>query len=308
MESDAPVGAVERAKQPAVPSLAGARSPFSASLRLDFERDPRTGRTLLAASCQEPPLKVVRAFAVEDGTALVHLHNVSGGLLGGDQLELAVNVGAGARVQVTTAGATRIYRPRASAADTWQSNKIAVEQNGLLEYLPDAVIPFAGARFSQRTSIRLEQGAGLFWWEVLAPGREARGEIFEYESVELATDLVAGGRLVGAERLRLDPKERPLTSLGRLGAYRTWSTFYICRVGLGTAEWQEIEGELRGVLTLLNRRSEALWGISSLAAHGLVVRCAAKRGRDVLPGLQRAWRAAKRRLYGLAAVAPRKVN
>jgi len=130
MERDATVGAVESDKQLVVPPGAGARSPLSASLRLDFERDPRTGQTLLAASGQEPPLKVVRAFAVEDGTALVHLHNVSGGLLGGDQLELAVNVGAGARVQVTTAGATRIYRPRASAADTLQSHEIAVAPSG----------------------------------------------------------------------------------------------------------------------------------------------------------------------------------
>src|SRR4030088_696717 len=101
MENDAPVGAVEWDKQLAVPPFAGAHNPLLASLRLDFERDPRTGQTFLAASCQEPPLKVVRAFAVQDGTALVHLHNVSGGLLGGDQLELVVNVGAGARVQVT---------------------------------------------------------------------------------------------------------------------------------------------------------------------------------------------------------------
>jgi hypothetical protein len=51
-----------------------------ASLQLEFERDV-TGRTLLAASRQEPPLRVVRAFGAEDGAALVHLHNVSGGLL-----------------------------------------------------------------------------------------------------------------------------------------------------------------------------------------------------------------------------------
>jgi urease accessory protein len=308
MGTDGSVGAVEWGEQQAVLSLAGRRSPLSASLRLDFERDQRSQQTFLAASRQEPPLKVVRAFEVEDGTALVHLHNVSGGLLGGDQLELAVNVGEGARVQVTTSGATRIYRSREDAAASLQSNEITVGKIGLLEYLPDAVIPFAGARFSQRTSIRLEDGAGLFWWEVLAPGREAREEIFEYESVAFATDLVAGGKLVGAERMRLEPKKRPLTSIGRLGAYRTWATFYICRVGVGAAEWLEIESELRGILKLLNRCDDALWGISSLVAHGLVVRCAAKRGRDVLPGMQEVWGAAKWRLYGRAAIAPRKMN
>jgi urease accessory protein len=280
----------------------------AAALRLDFERDAFSGQTVLAASDQEPPLKVVRAFAIEGGAALVHLHNVSGGLLGGDRLELAVNVGPQAQVQVTTAGATRIYRPRALALGTLQSNEITVGENGLLEYLPDAVIPFAGARFSQRTSIRLAAGAGLFWWEILAPGREARGEIFAYDSVEFKTDLAAGGRLVAAERVRLEPKRRGMASLGRLGAYRTWATFYVCRVGLGAAEWIGIEKELREVLGLLGPRGDVLWGVSTLAADGLVVRCAAKRGRDVLPGLQEVWRAAKWRLYGRAAVIPRKVN
>ncbi len=279
----------------------------AASLRLDFECGSPAGQTILAASHQEPPLKVVRSFAVE-GAALVHLHNVSGGLLGGDQLALGVNVGVGAQAQITTTGATRVYRPRTGVLATVQSSEIAVGENGLLEYLPDPVIPFAGARFSQRTSIRLASGAGLFWWEILAPGREARGEIFEYESVEFKTDLVGAGRPVAVECVRLEPKKRGLTSIARLGAYRTLATFYICRVGVGATEWMEIERELRGVLASFGGPRDALWGISTLAAHGLVVRCAAKRGRDVLPRLRAVWSAAKRRLYGRAAVMPRKVN
>ncbi len=170
------------------------------------------------------------------------------------------------------------------------------------------MIPFAGARFSQRTTVRLADGAGLFWWEIVAPGREARGEMFEYESVELKTDLLAGGRLIAVERARMEPRNRGLSSLARLGAYRTCATFYICRVGLKAAEWLEIERELRETLELLNPREDALWGISTLAAHGVIVRCVAKRGRDVLPGLQSVWRAAKWRLYRREAVVPRKVN
>jgi len=298
------VAGTERERKQAV----AARSYVHAELRLEFARDGVTEQTVLAASHQEPPLRVVRAFRQEDGAALVHLHNVSGGLLGGDHLALMVNVGPGAFVQITTTGATRIYRPRAGAPATTQSNEITVGEDGLLEYLPDAVIPFAGARFSQRTGIQLAEGAGLFWWEILAPGREARGEIFEYESVELKTDLSAGGRLIAVERVRLEPRSHGLSSLARLGAYRTWATFYICRVGVGVAEWLEIESELREILESLNRREDALWGISTLSAHGLVVRCVAKRGRDVLPGLRCMWRAAKWRLYGREAVMPRKVN
>jgi urease accessory protein len=219
-----------------------------------------------------------------------------------------VNVGAGAQVQLTTTGATRIYRPRADAPETVQSNDIVVDENGLLEYLPDAVIPYAGANFSQHTSIRLRAGAGLFWWEVLAPGREARSEIFEYARVELKTDLEAAGKLVAVERVSLEPKNRALTSSSRLGPYRTWATFYICRVGVRPAEWMEIERRLREVLAAFSTRQDALWSVSTLVAHGLLVRCVTKHGREVLPGLHAVWNAAKQSLYGQAAVPPRKMN
>jgi urease accessory protein len=279
-----------------------------ASLRLDFERDELSGRTVLATSHQEPPLRVVRAFAVEDGAAMVHLHNVSGGLLGGDQLGLTVKVGAAACAQITTTGATRIYRPREEAAVTTQTNEVAVGENALLEYLPDPVIPFAGARFSQRTVVRLSRGAGLFWWEILAPGREARGEIFGYASVEMKTELVGMERLVAIERLRIVPENHSLASLARLGPYRTWASFYVCRVGLEARTWLELEQHLRETTEGFCAWGEALWGISTLSAHGLVVRCVASRGRDVLTGLHALWQAAKLRLYGRDAVPPRKVN
>jgi len=281
---------------------------LQASLTLDFARDEFAGHTVLASSRQEPPLKVVRAFAVQDGAALAHLHNVSGGLLGGDQLALKVNVGAGARVQLTTTGATRIYRPRRAALPATQSNEFAVGEGALLEYLPDAIIPFAGARFSQATTIQLARDAGLFWWEILAPGREARGEAFAYDCVEMKTDIIAQGQPIASERVRIEPRKRSTQSFGRLGPYRTWATFCIARVGPSAAEWLALERELREQATPLTKHGETLWSVSALPAHGLMVRCVAVHGRHVLPGLQTLWQTAKQRLYGRDAVPPRKVT
>ncbi len=281
---------------------------LQASLTLDFRHDEFSGRSVLAASRQEPPLKVVRAFAVQDGAALAHLHNVSGGLLGGDHLALKVNVGAGARVQLTTTGATRIYRPRQEALLATQSNEFTVNEGALLEYVPDAIIPFAGARFSQTTTIHMAQGAGLFWWEILAPGREARGEEFAYDCVEMKTDIIAGGQPIASERVCVEPCKRPVQSFGRLGPYKTWATFCIARVGPSTVEWLALEHELREHAVPLTKHGETLWAISILPAHGLMVRCVAVHGRHVLPGLQTLWQSAKRRLCGRDAVPPRKVN
>jgi urease accessory protein len=279
-----------------------------ASLRLAFERDDATGTTRLASSVQEPPLRVVRGFTQSDGTALVHLHNVSGGLLGGDSLGLNVVVGAGASAQITTTGATRIYRPSADAAPTSQTTEVAIAEGGLLEYVPDAVIPFADVRYEQRTRIHLAEGAGLFWWEMLAPGREARGEIFEYDSVQVNAEIYARERRVATERIRVQPKEFSPGSRARLGAYRYWATFYICRAGLPQAAWLALEEELRTQALEFAEKGAARWGVSALVSDGVVARCVAMRGRDVISGLHALWKIAKLRLYGREPIAPRKVN
>jgi len=296
------------AQQTEIGPAADTASRVEASLDLDFEFDHAAGRTVLAASRQQTPLKVVRAFALEDGSALAHLHNVSGGLLGGDRLALRVQVGAGASAQLTTTGATRIYRARELAADAVQSNHISVGENALLEYVPDPIIPFAGARFRQQTTIQLASGAGLFWWEILAPGREARGELFAYDRMELRMDIWTPERLIAAERIRLEPRVHAVSSLARLGDYRYWATFYICRVGADRKVWAAAEQRLREVAASVSPDGETRWGVSTLATDGLVVRCLAREGRWVLAGLREIWTAAKSLLYGREAIPPRKVN
>src|SRR5689334_6011966 len=72
------------------------------TLELTFGYDPRVQQTRLVQSKQQAPLRVIRPFSLPGGGALLHLHNVSGGVLGGDRLRLNVEVGAGASVQLTS--------------------------------------------------------------------------------------------------------------------------------------------------------------------------------------------------------------
>lgn len=280
----------------------------NAKLNLGFVYDQAKQTTILQESSSNPPLKVVRAFQIADGAALVHLHNVSGGLLGDDSLKMSVQVSENAKVQITTTGATRIYRARETATPATQQTEITLSENAFLEYLPDPVIPYAGARYAQQTTIHLEKNAGLFWWEILAPGREAHGELFAYDSLEMKTDIIAEGKRIACERIQLYPKKYPLNSPARLGPYRYWATFYVCEAGLAPAEWQALENKLRETAAEFPAPDETRWGISTLPAHGLVCRCLAMRGRDAIQGLHQLWRIAKQSLYNAEAVPPRKVN
>lgn len=276
-------------------------------LHLGFAYAQSEQQTRLVSCEQQPPFKVIRAFAQADGGALVHLHNLSGGVLGGDSLALTVDVGTHACVQLTSTSATRLYRSRPEAAMAQQTTAVHVAEHALLEYVPDPLIPFAGARYQQRTTIELAEGAGLFWWESVAPGREARGEVFEYDVVKLALDITAQGRPLALERLHVEPRRRPPASLARLGGATYFCSFYICRVGLEAARWSQLEQALSELALELSVPNEISWGVSALVAHGLVVRALSRTGRAINKGLLAFWHVAKQELYGREAIVPRKV-
>ena len=280
--------------------------PITGKLRLGFIFDEETQKTRLNVYVQQPPLKVIRAFPIRDGGALVHLHNISGGVLGGDQLEVSVHVETNAYAQLTSTSATRIYRSQPHLPPATQTAEMVVEEGGLLEYLPDPIIPFAGSRYIQRSRIELAPNAGLFWWETLAPGRTARDEIFEYDLLHVDLDISAQGKPLAIERVRLAAPWQP-SSLARLGIYRYISSFYICKVGLEAADWLHLEKELSAIAQRLTIPGEICWGVSTLVAHGLVVRALSHGGRDIASGLYAFWQAAKQALYQWEALLPRKL-
>jgi urease accessory protein len=185
--------------------------------------------------------------------------------------------------------------------------QIRVEDDGFIEYLPDQLIPFAGSRYRQETSIELGVNAGLFWWDIVSPGREARNELFAYELLQLKTRISVLGNPIALEHMKIEPAERSVVSLARLGAYRYFSTFYICRVGIERSRWLELEKLLGELAEQLSQQSRIVWGVSSLRGHGLVVRALSYSCWDMTTRLPDFWRAAKRFLYDREAVLPRKV-
>ena len=275
---------------------------MNASLHLAFEKG-QNGTTVLHLRRQDPPWRVVRAFG-----SLVHLHNVSGGVLSGDHLELRATLSPGVRAQITTTGATRIYRRRAGTGPSTCAAHFELGSGSLLELLPDPVIPYASSACAQHTTVDLATGATLFWWEVLAPGREASGEVFRYERLCTDTEIRSAGVPIAIDRALLTPQSRPLDSAARLGPCRYLCTLHVCRSGEAAAVWGRLEDCLAAIA---RRRMEAedgvRWGVSPLVQDGVVVRGIAVRGPSVTGGLREFWQAARLLLTGEPASPPRKI-
>ena len=249
----------------------------------------------------------MRAFALPESGALVHLHNVSGGVLAGDRLALEVDVEAGAAAQITTTGATRLYRHRAGAADSEQAARFKVGDGAILEYLPDAVIPYARSRHCQRTEIELGRGATVFWWEVLAPGRLAAGEKFAFDRLRVRNEIRAGSRPLLLENYLLEPLRKNLSATARMSAFSHTVSFCAIQEGRADAFWRGLEGSLQDIAHTLSIPGEILWGASTLASDGVIVRGMAMSGRLIHKALLTFWRTARLAISGLDAIPPRKI-
>jgi hypothetical protein len=76
---------------------------------------------------------------------------------------------------------------------------------------------------------------------------------------------------------------------------------------LDSAIWLRLEQELSEVAQRLSVPGVISWGVSSLVAHGLVVRVLSFVGKDISAGLVAFWRQAKMALYGCEVYLPRKI-
>ncbi len=134
---------------------------------------------------------------------LAVLVNISGGLAGGDRIDIAVRIGAGAAATVTTQAAEKIYR--SLGPDARVETVLAVAEDARLEWLPQETILFDGACLDRSLTATLARGGRLLACETLVFGRAARGEIMRRGRVRECWRIEYGGRLAWVDRLGLSP-------------------------------------------------------------------------------------------------------
>jgi urease accessory protein len=274
-------------------------------LELRFTLDG--GATRMSVPVQEPPWRALRAFPNPQRQAVVHLHNVSGGILSGDSLSLSVDAGTSTRVQITSVGATRIYRHRAGRETARLTASIRVGDDAMLEHLPDGIIPFSGSRFSQSTTISLGRNAGFIGWETLAAGRVASGEQFGFDFFHSEFSVASSSRPLALERYSLAPSTLDPQSVARWGRFRYSATLYVCHTGVAQPQWRELESSLNDLAFSRTTLAER-WGVGTLVSGGLVIRGLALEAHQTTDGLRSFWGRAKQTVWGEPAVPPRKIN
>lgn len=169
------------------------------------------GQTYLRQQSFRAPLHLSKPHD-DAGALVVNVVNPTAGMFDGDVIDCRVTVESRARVVLTTPSANRVYRAR-SDRPALMTQEFTVMEGGFLEFYPEPMIPQGGALYHQQTRLHVQPGGGLLFFEWLAPGRVARGEVFEYQRLQWDTDVFHGAQLVARERYTLDPRNESLEAL-----------------------------------------------------------------------------------------------
>jgi len=162
---------------------------------------------VLAHSYAEPPFRVGPAMDV-DGAAYFIIVCTGPGVFGGDDLQLSIHVGGGARVVLASQSALQVH-PSGDGGVARIRQDFHVDEDGELLAEWDPAIPFAGAGLDQRVAIDLAPGARLLWSDAIMSGRAGRGESWRFASIAHELQARTGGSLGYLERYRLAPDRRP---------------------------------------------------------------------------------------------------
>lgn len=173
----------------------------SGELALTFAADD--GATRLGEVYQADPCRVLTPTADPGEPLTAMLMTTAGGLTGGDSLRLAVTAKAGSDALCTPQAAEKIYR--ALDGQTAEIDlAIQVASGARLEWLPQEMILFDGARLRRQIRIELAKDAILLAGDIAAFGRFARGERFRHGLLADRWQVRCEGRLVWTDATRLD--------------------------------------------------------------------------------------------------------
>lgn len=150
---------------------------------------------------QQSPMRVVFPRTDGDRSQEAVLVNTSGGVAGGDHLQLNVTALSGASIVVTTQAAEKIYRALDEAAHV--TTQLNVGDGAKLAWLPQETILFNRVRLSRRIEIEISPGSELLALECLVLGRAAHGEKLSAGAIVDTWQVRKNGRLQWGDTFRL---------------------------------------------------------------------------------------------------------
>lgn len=133
----------------------------------------------------------------------VAMINLSGGVAGGDQLDLGFDVGAGARVSLAAQAAERFYRVLPGTEPARLRAAVSVAADGAAEWLPQESILYNRCKLDRVLDVSLARNARFLGLEMLVFGRAAMGERVEQADISDTIRVRRDGRIILWDAIRI---------------------------------------------------------------------------------------------------------
>ena len=200
------------------------------------------------------------------GTAAwIYTSTFGGGLVGGDCIDLDMDIGPGAACFLSTQSSTKVYRSR-SGAESRVSARVA--PGGFLAIVPDPVVCFRASRFRQLQRVDLAGGAGLVFVDWVTSGRRAAGERWAFHEYTTCLQVRVDGRLLVHDAVTLRAAEIDVSE--RMGRFDVLAL--IVMMGPRVREVAKALVERIGALPL-GRRADRITS-AAVVGDGCVLRVA----------------------------------
>ena len=153
--------------------------PWHGRCQLHFHASP--AGTHHQGGCSAP-FKLLRAERGNDGRCELPLLHTAGGLVGGDELSIELELTPGSRSLITSVAAQKVYgslgRSRLHPEGRWaqQTVQCSLAEDSDLEWLPQELVLYADALYEQQLAVTLPETASFLSADIVRLGRTAAGE------------------------------------------------------------------------------------------------------------------------------------
>jgi urease accessory protein len=264
---------------------------WHAQLSLDYRAS--SGKTLLDFS-HDGPLRILQSLYPE-GEAICQnvLVHPPGGVAGGDDLDIKVNVQSGAHALITTPGATRFYKTSGEAAI--QRTTVKLADGARLEWLPLENIAYNGCLAENRLQLQLAPTAELIGWDITALGLPAANQPFERGAFTQHLELLSpkDSRSPWLERGCIAAQDKRLlqSPLGLAGHTCLAALFFIAGRAISASARELLLAKSREIAELHSLKTTC--GITSPHSQVIVLRVLAhhtEEAVDLCKKVRGAWR------------------
>ena len=181
---------------------------WHADLQLGFSYQRQ--RTIISHKQFKGPLTIQKPFYPEQDVCHTYLLHPPGGIVGGDRLDLTLQLDPGAHALVTTPAANKFYRSSGAAARINQT--LRVDDSASLEFLPQESILFNASNSHLHSQLHLTGNARIICWDIVCLGRPAGNAGFKQGQCQQRMDVIHDEQPVLTDRLRFNGDSRLLNA------------------------------------------------------------------------------------------------